>query len=190
MKLIEQPFRTFSRKLPTKFLIIKWTCFLANLVRWVYRLIKHQIECWNCKMDTSCWLGEGPRALATPKHPLRYYGGIIKKLRLESYLCQDWKKLFVKQARTASPISAFIAHDEGGHRFVGRSRLQLIVRAVPLATFTALDRVRFGALDSGQLSGIDALPYEGLSLLLNLFKKYIVRTIFKKPINQSYDLEQ
>jgi len=77
--------------------------------------------------------------------------------------------LFKKEIRKQNePVAALEAEDEGGHRLVGRSRLELVVGAVPLAATAALEALRLGTLDGGQLRRVDALLHESLTLGSNL----------------------
>ena len=66
------------------------------------------------------------------------------------------------------PVPALVAQDECGHRLVGRPRLDLVVGAVPLVALAALEQVGLGALDGGQLGGVDAVLHESLTLLPDL----------------------
>ena len=66
------------------------------------------------------------------------------------------------------PVAAFVTHDEGCHRFVSRSCLELVVGTVAFLALSALQQVGLGALGDGKLRGIDSLFDEILSLLLDL----------------------
>lgn len=60
-------------------------------------------------------------------------------------------------------VSAFVTQHEGGHRLVGRTRLHLVIRAVALLAFTALEQVGLGSLHGGKLRVIDGLFLELLA---------------------------
>ena len=66
------------------------------------------------------------------------------------------------------PVSAFIAHDEGGHGLVGGPRLELVVGAILLFALAARQQVRLGTLNKRELCGIYARFDESLTLILHL----------------------
>lgn len=77
------------------------------------------------------------------------------------------------------PISALHTQDEGRHRFVSGSGLQLVVRAVALAAAAALEARRLRALNGGQLGGVDSGLHESLALSSHL-SKALFRNLLKR----------
>ena len=94
---------------------------------------------------------------------------IIKSIP-NSFLCGGsgcmWR--FLTCSAELPPVSALVTQDEGGHRLVGRARLDLVVGAVPLAALAALEQVGLGALDLSQPGAVDAFLHELLALLFDL----------------------
>ena len=79
------------------------------------------------------------------------------------------------------PVSTFVAEDKCGHWLVSGPRLDLVVGAVVLAALAALEEVGLGALDGGQLRGVDALLHERLTLRFDL-KNYMIFLYFQLKI--------
>lgn len=75
-------------------------------------------------------------------------------------------------------VAALVAHDEGGHRFIGGTSLQLVVGAVALLALGALEEIGLGALHGGQLGIVDGLLDELLAQLLHLVAGHLLRRHF------------
>ena len=87
------------------------------------------------------------------------------------------------------PVPALVAQDECGHRLVGRPRLDLVVGAVPLVALAALEEVGLGALDAGQLRGVDAVLHEALPLLADLERKITILSRFCVMLTSNVQLQ-
>lgn len=77
-------------------------------------------------------------------------------------------------------VSAFVAQNKGGHRFISRTRLYLIVRTIALLAFAAFEQVGLRSLYSGELRVIDGFFFKLFAQLFYLVACHLFRGHHRK----------